>query len=111
MLLSDSARALVGALMEQNPDARLSVPGAAEHYFFEGIDVFTLYQKPRGPELATAPAAPTTDARWQKRQFSKIWTVMPSAQDYTPPERFGGPSVAVVLIAETDAERNALFAE
>lgn len=111
-LLSDAARGLVGSLMERDPVSRLSVPASAEHVFFKGIDVFALYQKPRGPELAAATAiAPAADARWQKRQFSKIWTVMPSSQDYTPPEALGGADTAISVIAETEEERSMPFAE
>eukprot|EP00434_Breviolum_minutum_P044647 symbB.v1.2.039903.t1/scaffold6859.1/size15008/1 len=48
------------------------------------------------------------DERWQRRQFSKIWTVMPSAQDFVPPKTFGVESTAT-SIAETDAERSVAF--
>lgn len=110
-LLSSSARSLTQSLMHADAESRLSIPAAAEHAFFENMDVFTLYQKPRGPELASAPVGPPVDARWQKRQFSKLWTVVPTAQDYTPPETFGSAQAATTIITETDAERDAPFGD
>lgn len=109
--LSEAARGLASRLLEQDAERRLSVMGAAGDAFFEGTDVFTLYKKARGPELPVIDkAAPAGDERWQKRQFSKIWTVMPSPQDYVVPDTFSD-QVACTQIVETDAECNAPFSE
>jgi len=110
--LSENARSFVAALMQADVSQRLAVTESAQHAFFEGTDVFALYKKPRGPEIAAASReAPQSDARWQKRQFSKIWTVMPSAQDYVPPETFGGKQAVTSVIPETELERDAPFSD
>lgn len=86
-ILSEQARKLVSRLLEPDVVKRLPVAGAASDQFFQGMDVFRLYAKPRGPEIAAAQrsANPEGDERWQKRQFSKIWSVMPSPEDYQMP--------------------------
>jgi len=108
--LSPSARSLVGALLEADVKQRLPVEASSKHHFFEGLDVFALHRRPRGPELPEMEKRPKEegDERWQRRQFSKIWTVMPSAQDFVPPKTFGVESTAT-SIAETDAERSVAF--
>jgi len=111
-LLSENAHTFVAALLEADASKRMSVAESATSPFFEDLDVFSLHTRPRGPELpALEKAAPSGDARWQKRQFSKIWTVMPSPQDYEPPETFGSPQLPTTLISETDDEFNAPFNE
>lgn len=112
--LSERARGLAKRLLETEVAKRLSVQGAASDAFFEGMDVFTLYNKPRGPDIAFAnrSATPAGDARWQKRQFSKIWTVMPSPQDYQLPPASAaavGHGLAAMDFLETAAEANAAF--
>lgn len=109
--LSEGARSLADALLQADPSKRLSVVESANYAFFEGMDVFTLYTKLRGPELPEfGRAAPAGDARWQKRQYSKIWTVMPSPQDYAVPQTNSGPAdAAVAVLPETDVERDAPF--
>ncbi|CAK8990772.1 unnamed protein product [Durusdinium trenchii] len=102
--LSPLARSLVGALLEAEVANRLSVSASAQHSFFEGLDVFTLHKRPRGPELPEIEKRPTElgDERWQRRQFSKIWTVMPSAQDFVPPKTFGVESTATCIAEAMD---------
>jgi len=110
--LSPSAQTLTRALLEADLSKRLPVQGTAKHEFFEGLDVFTLYRRPRGPELPEiqprGPKDPGGDERWNRRKFSMIWTVMPSAQEFVPPKTFGVESTAI-LIQETDAECFAPF--
>jgi len=126
--LSESARGLVGRLLQADVSQRVSVEATAGDAFFEDLDVFTLYTKPRGPEIATpsrrkaaAAADGGGDARWNKRQFSKIWSVMPSPQDYelsssstgarfSKPQR-GDSSSSAPNFEETSLERNAPFVE
>jgi len=110
--LSERARGLAAGLLEADATRRMSVAAAAHDPFFDGLDVFSLYKRPRGPELPAIDkaAAPTGDARWQRRQFSKIWTVMPSPQDYQLPEVPRGAATSA-LIEETDVEREAPFSE
>lgn len=107
--LSPSARSLVGSLL-QDVKERSSVASAAKHDFFEGLDVFALHKRPIGPDLPEIEVKPKEegDERWQRRQFSKIWTVMPSAQDFVPPKTFGVEATAT-SIAETDMERGVPF--
>lgn len=114
--LSALANGLVGRLLTADVTKRLSVEGAAHDPFFEGADVFTLYTKPRGPEVAAAQrkAASEGDERWQKRQFSKIWSVMPSPQDYVLPMSVPVRPVAGAVVpsfAETPAESAAPFCD
>jgi len=110
--LPEKARGLVARLLEGEVAKRLRVEDAASDPFFEGLDVFTLYTKPRGPDIAAArrsSAGPEGDARWQKRQFSKIWSVMPSPQDYAlpPPSKVvatgGAASPSFVEVATESA--------
>jgi len=110
--LSERARGLASRLLEPDTAQRLSVVGAASAPFFEGLDVFALYKKARGPDLPVfeKASAPAGDERWQKRQFSKIWTVMPLPQDYALPDSFGD-KVACTLILETDTECGTPFAD
>merc|ERR1712151_816140 len=104
-----------GALLDADGAARRSVAEAAVDPFFGDLDVFTLYRRPRGPAIASAAAAPARqdgDERWQKRQFSKIWTVAPSPQDYAPEgseSRTPGPKSGSTVIRETSAERGNSF--
>lgn len=111
--LSQRAMALADALLAADTSRRLSVQQAAVDPFFDGMDVFTLYRKPRGPALPAAERAAVCaeeDARWQKRQFSKIWTVMASPQDYALPKS-GDGGIGIVEIKETSAERGSPFVE
>lgn len=114
----ESSRDLISKLMQSDVGARLSVQGAAEHPFFQGESVFRLHARPRGPEVAgaqrRAAKAEEGDERWQKRQFSKIWSVQPSPQDYAMPSngRAAGasaPGAAAADFSETDAERGEPF--
>jgi len=118
--LQESAQQLTGALLEAEPSRRHSVAQAATDKFFEGMDVFTLYRRPRGPALPAVDlsgAAPEGDARWQKRRYSKIWSCLPSVQDYVAPAALlagaAGPSnaSAATVIAETDLERASPFVD
>jgi len=120
--LPEPAQLLITRLLEVDVGTRLPVVGAAGHQFFDGVDVFRLYTKPRGPEIAAAnrSAKSSGDERWQKRQFSKIWTVMPSPEDYQLPTEgatAGGRSGAAgaktsgppTSIPETALEANSPF--
>eukprot|EP00929_Paragymnodinium_shiwhaense_P001759 TRINITY_DN101994_c0_g1_i1.p1 TRINITY_DN101994_c0_g1~~TRINITY_DN101994_c0_g1_i1.p1 ORF type:complete len:994 (+),score=233.48 TRINITY_DN101994_c0_g1_i1:111-3092(+) len=118
--LQESARQLAGALLEVDPLKRCSVAQAASDGFFAGTDVFSLYKRPRGPTLPAVDLSappPEGDARWQKRQLSKIWSVLPSASDYVMPTALvGGPAgpnnaAAPTVIAESDIERASPFAD
>merc|ERR1712217_142333 len=110
--LSENARRLATKLLEKNAADRLSILGAASDPFFDGLDVFMLYARPRGPDLPTfeKSSVPTADARWQKRQFSKIWSVMPSPQDYMLPD-VSTTANTVAVVAETDADAQCPFVE
>lgn len=105
------ARALALGLLEADLEKRLSISEAATHNYFEDLDVYSLYKRPRGPVLPEVhrKAAAGGDERWQKRQFSKIWTVMPSPQDFVPPQSFGTAHHTATVIPETDAERHHPF--
>jgi len=118
----ESSRDLISRLLEHDAIKRLSVQGSAEHAFFQGENVFQLYAKPRGPEVAAAQRrakADEGDARWQKRQLSKIWSVLPSPEDYAYDLRAdkpakgaaGMPAAAPADFSETEAERDAPFVD
>ncbi|CAE7219490.1 unnamed protein product [Symbiodinium necroappetens] len=101
--LSPSAQTLTRALLEADLSKRLPVQGTAKHEFFEGLDVFTLYRRPRGPELPEiqprGPKDPGGDERWNRRKFSMIWTVMPSAQD---PHKQDAASTDMLIAQSSD---------
>lgn len=81
--LSEKAQELICRLLTKELAERASVNEVHSFTFFDGVDIFSLYRQPRGPELLSGATALPTDARWQKRQLSKIWSVMPTAEDYT----------------------------
>lgn len=111
--LSEAAQNLASKLLNADPEARLPVAAAASDPFFEGLDVFTLYRRPRGPDVPSfdKAAVPEGDERWQKRQLSKIWTVMPTSQDYTLPDAVAKGHVASSVIDETDVELGEAFCD
>lgn len=116
-VLPELARNLTARLMQPDVEQRLHVEAAGTDPFFAGMDVFRLYAKPRGPEVAAAKKATASsgDARWQKRQFSKIWTVTPSPEDYQLPAlgQAGGRGSTGTAVAadfkETSLEANSPF--
>jgi len=111
--MSQRATSLADALLAADTSRRLSVQHAAVDPFFEGMDVFALHRRPRGPVLPAgerAAASTEEDARWQKRQFSKIWTVAASPQDYALPKA-GEGDAGITEIKETSAERGSPFVE
>eukprot|EP00927_Polykrikos_kofoidii_P043217 TRINITY_DN37277_c0_g1_i1.p1 TRINITY_DN37277_c0_g1~~TRINITY_DN37277_c0_g1_i1.p1 ORF type:complete len:1069 (-),score=233.90 TRINITY_DN37277_c0_g1_i1:64-3270(-) len=121
--LPEKARGLVTALMEADAEKRRPVSETTSDPWFEGLDILTLYRKPRGPDLpatstaaAIAAAEGATDERWQKRQHSKIWNILPSAQDFMPPPmpgRSGAGDIggSIVVIEETDLEAASPFVD
>lgn len=77
----EAPRSLIRALMEPDPQTRLTVEHAAKHEFLieAGMDVFCLHRK-KPVELARGTVAPTPHAAWSRRQNSMIWAPMP--QEY-----------------------------
>jgi len=115
-ILPELARNLTARLLQPDVEQRLHVEAAGTDPFFAGMDVFRLYAKPRGPEVAAAKkTAPAGDARWQKRQFSKMWTVTPSHEEYQMPAQSavgGSGSTGPAIVAdfkETSLEANSPF--
>ncbi|CAM9104545.1 unnamed protein product [Discosporangium mesarthrocarpum] len=102
--VSGECKALVAALMEPNPEIRLTVHGSAEQAFFvgSGIDVFSLHhQKPL--ELVAGSIKPAPNAAWSRRQNSMIWAPMP--QEY----RCDEISTEMSVVEETELERGERF--
>ena len=104
-----TARGLVSALLEPKPEARLTLEAAAAHPFFEGVDVFQLYQG-QAPELAVGSVEPAPDAKWSRRQNSMLWQPMPQEFSAAPSAGTGpGHSIKFKAIAEGPGERDAPF--
>jgi serine/threonine protein kinase len=82
--MEENARSLIRSLLERDVDLRSSVSGAAEHEFFNGMDVFVLYRQVARPLDVGQNAPSPTDAQWSRRQFSTIWAPQPSAYDVSP---------------------------
>ena len=78
---SEAPRALIRALMEPDPQKRLSVEQAANHDFLVegGVDVFNLHRM-KPVELARGTVAPAPNSKFSRRQNSMIWAPMP--QEY-----------------------------
>ncbi len=74
----DDAKALITRLLSRDSTARPDIPGIASDAFFEGIDIFSLHNKPAHP-LDVGSVAPVSDAKWSRRQFSSIWAPQPKA--------------------------------
>ena len=79
--LSHDAKSLIRNLLERDVSRRFSITEAAAHSFFNGTDVFTLYNKPAYPLDVGKNAPSATDAKWARRQFSTIWAPQPEAYD------------------------------
>jgi len=111
--LSEAAHNLVCKLLHTDPELRLPVAVAATDPFFEGLDVFALYRRPRGPDVPSFDKAnvPEGDERWQKRQLSKIWTVMPTSQNYMLPDTGATGRLGSSVINETDVEVGEAFCD
>lgn len=79
--LSKDPASFVRALMQPDPQLRLSVEHAAKHAFLTrgDVDVFSLHQR-KPVELAQGTVAPVPNAAWSRRQNSMIWAPMP--QEY-----------------------------
>eukprot|EP00590_Aulacoseira_subarctica_P003129 CAMPEP_0172422308 /NCGR_PEP_ID=MMETSP1064-20121228/8470_1 /TAXON_ID=202472 /ORGANISM="Aulacoseira subarctica , Strain CCAP 1002/5" /LENGTH=679 /DNA_ID=CAMNT_0013163111 /DNA_START=59 /DNA_END=2098 /DNA_ORIENTATION=+ len=72
-------KALVRCLLNLNFNERPSMFAIAQHEFFAGMDVFTLYKR-SAPSLMQGSFAPVSvDAKWTRRQFSSIWAPQPKA--------------------------------
>jgi serine/threonine protein kinase len=72
-------KALIQSLLNLDPGNRLSMLSIAQHEFFAGIDVFTLY-KGSAPALMQGSVAPSSrETKWTRRQFSSIWAPQPKA--------------------------------
>jgi hypothetical protein len=85
--MEENARGLIRSLLERDVDLRSSVSGAAEHEFFNGMDVFALYREAAHPLDIGQNAPSPTDAQWSRRQFSTIWAPQPIAYDVSPASR------------------------
>lgn len=108
--VSAAARDFIGLHLEVDKAKRMLVSESGSHAVFVGLDVWTLYRRPRGPDMPIAGPAPAEDARWQKRQFSRIWTVMPDPQDYQVSRGPVKPSESIV-VPESDWECHASFGD
>jgi serine/threonine protein kinase len=72
-------KALIQALLNVDPGSRLSMLSIAQHEFFAGINVFTMF-KGSAPALMQGSVAPSMgDTKWTRRQFSSIWAPQPKA--------------------------------
>ena len=112
--VSDTAKALIRALLNRLPSKRPSMQQIAHHEFFDGQDVMSLYQKPPYPLDVGGVAPGPPDAQWSRRQFSSIWAPQPQAYDIsgvgaasTAGSNLAGVSTAP--IAEGDGEVGAPF--
>ena len=108
--LSPLSRGLVAAFLERDVGKRLSIAAAPTDPFFNGVDVFSLYRQPMGPEVQSGgdQQVPEGDARWQKRQYSKIWTAVPQAEEYESNFQ-STPATGPSFIAETAVEQDVPF--
>jgi len=79
--------------------------------FFDGNDVFALFQKAAHP-LDVGTNAPVADAKWSRRQLSSIWAPQPKAYDISPTTDSVAPetshSLKTAPITEGD-ERKTFF--
>ena len=78
------AQELIRRSLSRNAMDRPSMHQAADDDFFDGINVFTLYQKQSHP-LDAGAVQPEADAQWARRQFSSIWAPLPKSYDMTMP--------------------------
>eukprot|EP00039_Didymoeca_costata_P006938 m.94804 g.94804 ORF g.94804 m.94804 type:complete len:958 (+) comp13459_c0_seq1:122-2995(+) len=92
---------LVTSLLNAEKNERQNLSGAALHPFFEGVDVYSLYEK-EAPEMVRGAAAPAPDAQWARRQISMLWQPMPD--DF---KQLAVPTHEAIL--ETELEANVPF--
>jgi len=106
------AKKLIRSLLRRIASYRPAMLDVANHDYFEGVDVFSLY-KYKAPDLIQGSVAPISDSKWSRRQFSSIWAPQPKAYDLgrsSPIEtgRKRGPVLQEFTIQEGD-ERSASF--
>ena len=82
--MSQAARSLIRSLLERDVGRRPSIAEVAMHEFFNGVDVFALYQQAPYPLDVGTNAPSTADSKWSRRQFSTIWAPQPAAYDLSP---------------------------
>ena len=70
--MSQAARGLIRSLLERDIDSRTSIAEAAMHEFFNGVDVFALYQQAPYPLDVGTNAPTTTDSKWSRRLSSSL---------------------------------------
>jgi serine/threonine protein kinase len=73
----DDAKALIRRMLHRDASHRPNINQIAEFDFFEGMDIFTLHKNPAHPLDIGSVAAPASDAKWARRQFSSIWAPQP----------------------------------
>lgn len=109
--LQDGAKKLIRKLMNPILNERITMFQTANDPFFDGNDVFSLFQKAAYP-LDVGTNAPVADAKWSRRQLSSIWAPQPKAYDISPTTDSGAPetshSLRTAPIPEGD-ERKSFF--
>lgn len=67
----DDAKSLIKRMLHRDAPCRPDVLQVAEAEFFEGMNIFSLHKQPAHP-LDVGTIAPTTDAKWSRRQFRYV---------------------------------------
>ena len=62
------AKSLITQMLNRDAFCRPDIIHIADAEFFKGMDIFTLHKKQAHP-LDVGTIAPTTDAKWSRRQF------------------------------------------
>eukprot|EP00397_Hematodinium_sp_SG-2012_P007372 GEMP01007417.1.p1 GENE.GEMP01007417.1~~GEMP01007417.1.p1 ORF type:complete len:869 (+),score=146.61 GEMP01007417.1:97-2607(+) len=104
--LLPEAATFIGKLMALDPEKRLSMAMAATDEWFGDTNVFDLYKLEGILEQGSFDPIATDDP-WTKRQFSKIWTHMPSPTEYG--DHNLKQAEAFDAITETESERDSMF--
>ena len=62
------AKALIQRMLHRDVSRRPDIIQIADDTFFDGMDIFSLHKHPAHP-LDVGSIAPTSDAKWSRRQF------------------------------------------
>ena len=83
-LITFNAEELIRRCLARKAMDRPSMHQTADAEFFDGVNVYTLYQKQSHP-LDVGAVQPKPDAQWARRQFSSIWAPLPKCYDMSMP--------------------------
>ena len=71
----DDAKSLIIRMLNPDASCRPDILHIADEEFFKGMDIFSLHKKPAHP-LDVGTIAPTSDAKWSRRQFRYVITLL-----------------------------------